>query len=559
MPDENIKKLQAELATLAKFPEYNPGPVCRIDRSGVILQANQAARKRFGNNVKGRQWRDVCTDFTEQDWAEVLECTGTKNFESKTEGAILQFTFVCPGDSAFVFVYGADVTELRHMQTQLSEQAAQLKEVARFPEMNPGPVLRMDLDGNVLLANAAAREIFGDEILEQCWRNIFPGMDKSTWARILNSMEPVSLEARFGSNDYVFAHRRDHQTKLVFVFGSDISLLKKTERALLQSEKMATLGTLAAGVAHELNNPAAATKRAAQQLRDAFNRLERIHVLLNAQSLTPEQKQSLEIIEQLALDKSKEVSDLDALTRSDREEEIEDWLDDQDIPDPYDLAPYLVSLDLQTDQLENYQGVFEDLFPNIISWTSEIFTVYTLLNEINQGSARISEIVGALKNYSYLGQAPIQSVNLHDGIENTLIILRNKLKKGITVKREYSEDIPPIMAYGSELNQVWTNLLDNAADAMNEKGEIRIRTKRDGSWAIIEIEDNGPGIPEEYQSRIFDAFFTTKDLGKGTGLGLSNSYGIICDKHKGNISVDSKPGMTRFTVKLPIGTPVSSN
>jgi signal transduction histidine kinase len=187
-----------------------------------------------------------------------------------------------------------------------------------------------------------------------------------------------------------------------------------------------------------------------------------------------------------------------------------------------------------------------------------MYLVYTLLNEIGQGSTRISEIVGALKSYSYLGQAPVQSVNIHEGIDNTLVILRNKLKTGITVHREYDLNLRPIVAYGSELNQVWTNLLDNAADALNGKGEIIIRTKHSEKSVQVEIEDNGPGIPKEIQSRIFDPFFTTKELGKGTGLGLSTSYSIIVEKHNGEISIESKPGQTCFTIVLPINLPTNN-
>jgi signal transduction histidine kinase len=190
----------------------------------------------------------------------------------------------------------------------------------------------------------------------------------------------------------------------------------------------------------------------------------------------------------------------------------------------------------------------------VLAWTTSILQVYALLYEIAQGSTRISEIVGALKNYSFLGQAPLQQVNVHEGLDNTLVILRSKLKEGMIVHRKYGDDVPVIVAYGSELNQVWTNILDNAIDAMNEKGEIVIRTSRQDDTVVVEIEDHGTGIPEEIQSRIFDPFFTTKAPGKGTGLGLSTSYGIVVEKHKGTISVHSAPGRTQFIVRLPIET-----
>ena len=178
--------------------------------------------------------------------------------------------------------------------------------------------------------------------------------------------------------------------------------------------------------------------------------------------------------------------------------------------------------------------------------------MHSLLHEINEGSSRISEIVVALKNYSFLGQAPVQQVDIHEGINNTLVILRSKLKMGIRVQCEYAADLPKIVAYGSELNQVWTNILDNAIDALKGEGQITIRTKRENSGIAVEIEDNGPGIPTEIQSRIFDPFFTTKQPGKGTGLGLSTSYGIVTEKHGGQLLVESRPGCTKFIIKLPI-------
>ena len=190
-------------------------------------------------------------------------------------------------------------------------------------------------------------------------------------------------------------------------------------------------------------------------------------------------------------------------------------------------------------------------------WRSDERVRYTcaladLMAEIGQGTERITEIVKALKSYSYLDQAPIQAVDIHEGLDNTLVILRSKLRDGVQVRRDYACDLPHIEAYGSELNQVWTNIIDNASSAMNGQGEIELRTYRQGSWAVVEIKDTGPGIPPEIQAKIFDPFFTTKAPGEGTGLGLSISNNIIVQKHKGEIAVYSKPGETRFEIKLPV-------
>ena len=244
--------------------------------------------------------------------------------------------------------------------------------------------------------------------------------------------------------------------------------------------------------------------------------------------------------------------DMDALERSDREFEVEDWLNTHNIPDAWEFSPTIVDLGFSDGQLDELADGFQpEQLGKVIAWMGASFNSFTLLEEINQGSERISEIVKSLKSYVYLDQAPIQAVDIHEGLNNTLVMLRHKLKEGVELKREYGEDIPPIQAYGSELNQVWTNIIDNAIDAMNGKGEIRIATRLDGDRVIIDLEDNGPGIPEEIREEIFSPFFTTKSVGKGTGLGLNISYKII-EKHAGEVKVFSKPGKTRFQVSLPI-------
>jgi signal transduction histidine kinase len=335
---------------------------------------------------------------------------------------------------------------------------------------------------------------------------------------------------------------------------------RNRELLLRQSQRLAGLGTLAAGIAHELNNPAAATRRAAGQLRDAFTSLEKAHIQLNAATLTPAGREMLQSLERQARERASDQSDLDALTRADLEAAVEEWLDERGVADPWGLAPALVGLGLDPPALTRLAAVFQgETLGAALTWIASLFPVYGLLNEIGQGSSRISEIVGALKSYTYLGQAPAQEVNLHEGIDNTLVILRNKLKDGVTVRREYGADALLVPGYGSELNQVWTNLLDNAADALGGKGQVIIRTRHEGGWAVVEIEDDGTGIPEENLPRIFDPFFTTKAPGEGTGLGLSTSYGIVAEKHKGEIRVESQPGCTRFTVKLPIEPPRSAD
>lgn len=549
--DIQIRQL---LADMALFPEMNPGPVCRMDRAATILLANTAAKTFFTDDeLAGKSWLTLCPGMTPMRWQHILDAESIFPFEAEVGDRYMVFNHVCPGNREHIFAYGTDITANKLAEKKLEEQKAVIAEIARFPDMNPGPVLRMDIEATILLSNVAATNVFGEDLLRRCWKDVCPGMNEQLWKHVLLSASVVPVEARLGDRDFVFNHRRDFQTDLVFVFGTDVTLQKSAERTLRQTEKMATLGTLAAGVAHELNNPAAATRRAALQLRDIFTTLEEAHANLNTLDLSAMHRDTMLALAKQAQEASTRQSDLDPLTRSDLEAEVEEWLDNEDIPEPWNTAPHLVRIGLDVNKLGDLSSSFdEEVLRAIILWVAALFPVYALLYEISEGSSRISEIVVALKNYSFLGQAPIQQINIHEGIDNTLVILRNKMKVGITVRREYSDELPPIVAYGSELNQVWTNLLDNAADAMKGKGEITIRTRKVGTWAVVEIEDNGPGIPEAIQSRIFDPFFTTKEPGKGTGLGLSTSYGIVTEKHKGTIAVKSRPGSTCFTVKLPI-------
>ena len=550
----------SRLALLAEFPEKNPGPVGRLDRRGTIRMANAAARRFLGReDVLGRCWVDLCPGMTWEIWERILdsgEGSDPVTHEAEIAGPqCVLFTYVPSDAGDTVFVYGADITARRQQEKLAAAQSAQLAEQARFPEMNPGPVLRTDPEGTVLLANAASRAVFGAELLGKRWLDLCPGMDQETWERLLTATDVLDHEARVSENSYVFTHRYDPETHLVFVFGSDVTRQRQAERALAQSERMATLGTLAAGVAHELNNPAAATRRAAEQLRDAFAALDSARGKLAG--VTPEGEAILASLSERCEQSAANPSALGSLERSDLQADVEDWLDEQDVPDGWDLAPGLVDQGFGPDDLRQLSDVFgEVLLPAVLAFSVNTHRVHLLSHEIAVGSARISEIVAALKGYSYLGQAPVQKVDVHEGLESTLVIMRNVLKKGITVVRDYCSDLPPVLAHGGELNQVWTNLLDNAAHAIYAQpvptGTVTIRTHRDRGHGVVEVEDDGPGIPEDIQPHLFDPFFTTKEPGAGTGLGLSTSYSIITDKHGGTITVESRPGRTVFTVRLPL-------
>lgn len=551
----NLRRSRSTLVELAEFPDLNPGPVVRLDNRGFVLRANETAGSLFGDeHLVGRCWLDVCPEMASELWRRILAEPDPLIHETNVGDRCLVFTHVHRPGSEFVFVYGADITARRRAEEQLAQQARELAEMGRFPEMNPGPVCRLDREGIVILANRAARKLFGEEgTLGHRWLDICPGMDRSMWDRLLRATHVVVHETQIGDRSLVFTHTPGASGGEIFVYGADVTELRLTERALRQSEKMATLGTLAAGVAHELNNPGAAAQRAAKQLQDAFSELQAAQLELGQLSFSDAEQKTLTELDNLARNRAAESTNLDALNRSDREVDVESWLEDHGIQDGWSLAPGLVSLGMDSGPLEKLLSEFgQKRLEPVVMWLSRTCPVYSLLEEIRHGTSRLAEIVAALKAYSFVGQGPVHAVDVNEGLRNTLIILRNKIKRGITVEQNLVSDLPRIQGYGSELNQVWTNLIDNAAEVLEGKGLITLRTFRENDWVVVEIEDNGPGIPKEIQPRIFDPFFTTKAPGEGTGLGLNTSYNIVVQKHRGTITVDSQPGRTLFVVKLPI-------
>jgi signal transduction histidine kinase len=546
------------LAEMAELPERNPGPVMKMTNDGVILLANAAARAFLGSDdVRGLCWPKLCPGMTDELWQRVLAIEPGSDtrliHEAENERDLcIQFSHLRSESGDLVFAYGADITQRKRDEQLLRETTEHLREYSRFPEMNPSIVVRLDIEATILMANPMARDVLGEGLIGLCWFDLCPGIDDALWRRILTPGSDEHHEAAINDRYYDFTHRFDVDTQLVFVYGVDLTAQKTAERALRQSEKMATLGTLVAGVAHELNNPAAATRRAAEQLSEAFDAFDAAHQSLGTIADAPDALAAIRELDQWARAGAVRPGGMNTVQRSDREAELEGWLEDHGIDEPWEFASTLVAQGIETAHLERVAGDFDpDTLTSVLSWATSAFRVHALAHEIGQGAGRISEIVSALKSYSYLGQAPVQAVDVHEGLDNTLVILRNKLKQGIEVVREYGE-VPSVAAYGSELNQAWTNLLDNAADAMGGEGRIVIRTRRDGDHAVVEVVDDGPGIPEEIQHKIFDPFFTTKDPGKGTGLGLSTTYSIITEKHRGTITLDSRPGETRFVVRLPL-------
>ena len=343
---------------------------------------------------------------------------------------------------------------------------------------------------------------------------------------------------------------RSSTTAAMAVLHWVMSRLTQNESLLHQQEKMAALGTMSAGLAHELNNPAAAAQRSAAELHKTLLKWQSLTHQLEATAFQENQTQWLDEFIKEASRRFESPLKIDALERIDLVDQFQSWLEANRVESAWELAPAMVNFGWDIKALEQLKDTA--FFHLSIQWLGTSCLMMGLVSEVGQTTERLSQIVRAIKSYTYLDQAPLLEVDVHDGLENTLVIMQHKLKHGVTIKREYSQNLPHIEAYASELNQVWTNIIDNAIDAMHGKGEIKLKTSAEDKHVIVEIEDNGPGIPEEIRSRIFDPFFTTKAPGKGTGLGLHISHDIVANRHHGQLLVESKPGQTKFKVILPV-------
>ena len=342
------------------------------------------------------------------------------------------------------------------------------------------------------------------------------------------------------------------------VFRSMVDRATESEGLNREMEKMASLGTLAAGLAHELNNPAAAIVRDLGTAQDRATELPlRTLALRDAVKDPGLLSQLQDLLARAAADDAGVPKD--PLAAADEEESLGNWLDEQGCDDPWSLAATLTNAGLSQSAIEDLAEACDAAqLGACLGWIGDCIEMRALLKDAVHAGERISALVGAVKSYSYMDRDARQVVNIHAGLDDTLTILKHRLHNGPTIERRYDTTLPDVTVYGSELNQVWTNLIDNAIDAAGENGAIVIETGRDGDSIVVAICDNGPGIPEDVRPRIFDPFYTTKPVGQGTGLGLEIAQRIVVSQHCGAINVESRPGETRFTVSIPLELPDES-
>ncbi|MHB1134660.1 MAG: sensor histidine kinase [Chloroflexota bacterium] len=357
-------------------------------------------------------------------------------------------------------------------------------------------------------------------------------------------------------NPYPLTFRATRPSRVISVSAVNMARLfnATAENVARYMEKMAALGKLAAGLAHELNNPATAARRASEQLRDVLTKVNHVGFNLQRYALSDEQHRYMVDLQKDVSERAATAEPLSPIEQSDREAAISAWLDERGVPDGWEMASILVQAGLGEAELAQVaEGLPAEALGDALTWIAGNANVAQIERSLDQSTQAITDLVTAIKAYSHLDQSPVKDVDIHDGIESTLIILNHKLKKGIRVEREYDRSLPLVEVYGNDLNQVWTNLIDNAIDALPDgQGQITVRTSRREGDVVVEIADNGTGIPDELQCRIFEPFFTTKELSKGNGLGLDIAHRIITERYGGDVYFRSSPGSTRFWVHVPI-------
>jgi PAS domain S-box-containing protein len=571
--DITDRKRHEELqAQFARIPDINPGPVLRIDSDGTIRLANVAAREVFGDDIVGGSWPDKLSGLERSGWDGVLNATSPVQIECEIDDHYYVFAHCRDFESDLVFVFGADITLQKNAQEAL-RKADELNRL--LLNSTAEGIYGIDLKGNCTFANPACAELLGfesvDDLLGQHMHKLihhtrvngepYP-VEECRIYQALHRGEGTHIddEVMFCANGKPFQAeywsypmvRNDERIGCVVTF-VDITERRRVEDELRQTERMASLGKLSAGLAHELNNPAAAATRAAKQLADEIEGLQAVTINLAQVGIGPDLWKLLTDTLDGIRKRSTITSELSPLEVSDREEVVAKWFDDHNVDDSWMIAPVLVDAGVETKELESLADSFEAATLSLaFIWLCGAITASDQCRTVERSSASISELVNTVKSYSHMDRAPSLQMDIHEGIEDTLRIMQHKLKQGVEVIREFDRDLPRVKAQGSELNQVWTNLFDNAIGAMDGKGTITIKTYLDDNAVTVAITDNGPGIPKEIQHRIFEPFYTTKDVGDGTGLGLDVVNRIVTNRCGGRIDLESVPGNTTFRIHIPV-------
>ncbi|MHA5047671.1 ATP-binding protein [Streptomyces sp. SD15] len=460
----------------------------------------------------------------------------------------------------------AELSTLFLFEKLNTEQLERLCREGRVEQFDPGPVYTEGepatcffvlLNGTVVMS----RRVGGDdvEISRSSQRGVYAGamqayLSGSDQAHYKGSMRATEPSRFFILPAETFAAvLRDWFPMAVHLLEGLFFGSQNTQRTVGQRERLLALGSLSAGLTHELNNPAAAAVRATSALRDRVAGMRHKLGMIAAGPYARAALETLVEIQERTAEQVSKATPLSPLEASDREDALADWLDDHDIAGGWQLAPTFVQAGLDTDWLDQVAAaVDEETLEGAVRWLNYTVETELLMNEIEDSTTRISHLVDAAKQYSQLDRAPYQVVDVHELLDSTLMMLAGKIGSGIKVVKEFDRTLPKIPAYPGELNQVWTNLIDNAVSAMGGEGTLTVCTSHDRDQVLVEFRDTGPGVPAEIQGRIFDPFFTTKPVGEGTGLGLDISWRIVVNKHHGSLQVQSVPGDTRFQVRLPL-------
>ncbi|WP_329535803.1 ATP-binding protein [Streptomyces sp. NBC_01450] len=447
-----------------------------------------------------------------------------------------------------------------------TDQLERLCREGRVEEFDPGPVYTEGepatcffvlLEGTLVMS----RRVGGDDVetTRSSQRGVYAGATQAyvggpDRARYMGSVR-VTVPSRFFilPAETFSSIMRDWFPMAVHLLEGLFYGTQNTQRTIGQRERLLALGSLSAGLTHELNNPAAAAVRATSALRERVAKMRR---KLGAIAAGPFERDTLETlmeVQERTAEQVAKATPLSPLEASDREDALADWMDDHDITGGWQIAPTFVQAGLDTDWLDQVAAdVDEETLQGAVHWLNYTVETELLMNEIEDSTTRISHLVEAAKQYSQLDRAPYQVVDVHELLGSTLMMLSGKIGSGVKLVKEFDRTLPKIPAYPGELNQVWTNLIDNAVSAMDGEGTLTVRTALDHDDLLVEFRDTGPGVPPEIRDRIFDPFFTTKPVGEGTGLGLDISWRIVVNKHHGSLQVQSVPGDTRFLVRLPL-------